>query len=248
MNMAPSQPADGAWPVRPGPVVIIAFFAGDAVLEPAQGQAARADHAPVEIRPRQGAGVENEVAPRYGQFRDDAVGGGAEHGTRSGDVDSAARFQDAAAHHGFHRIAGAGADGDACGEARFHGIFFTERADDVPRLDNAGHIRFRDAQDFQLLRRPFLLDYVVAQAPAGHGAPVDEGVFPFEAGQVHEDIRAVVDELDALFLPGRDVLHEPAGEHGREHDVRFGIACFFPPDSEFLRLQASTSSAVRLSR
>ena len=54
---------------------------------------------------------------------------------------------------------------------------------------------------------------------------------------MHEDVRAVVDELDALFLPGRDVLHEPAGEHGREHDVRFGIARFFAPDGQLLRLQ-----------
>ena len=54
---------------------------------------------------------------------------------------------------------------------------------------------------------------------------------------MHEDIRAVVDELDALFLPGRDVLHEPAGEHGREHDVRFGIARFFAPNRELLRFQ-----------
>ena len=52
---------------------------------------------------------------------------------------------------------------------------------------------------------------------------------------MHEDVRAVVDELDALFLPGRDVLHEPAGEHGREHDVRFGIARFFAPDGQLLR-------------
>ena len=46
-----------------------------------------------------------------------------------------------------------------------------------------------------------------------------------------------MDELDALFFPGRDVFHEPAGKHGREHHVRFGIARFPSPDIEVLGFQ-----------
>ena len=46
-----------------------------------------------------------------------------------------------------------------------------------------------------------------------------------------------MDEFDALFLPGRDVLHEPAGEHGREHHVRFGVARFPSPNVELLCFQ-----------
>ena len=110
-------------------------------------------------------------------------------------------------------------------------------ANNVPGLDDARHVFLVDAQDAQLLIGPLLGHDVVTQAPAGHSAPVDKGVFSLQSGQMHEDVRAVVDELDALFLKGRNMLHEPAGKHGREHDVRLGVARFGRPDIQLQGLQ-----------
>ena len=140
-----------------GSVVVVPFLSGNAVFEPAKSQTARADHAPVEVRARQCPGVKDQVASGDGQFRHDAVRCGAEHGTGPGDVDGVARFQDAAAHHGFHRITGTGADGNACGKACFHSVFFTEMTDDVPRLYDARHEVFGNAQNIELFLGPFFL-------------------------------------------------------------------------------------------
>lgn len=57
--------------------------------------------------------------------------------------------------------------------------------DDVPRLYDARHGRFGNAQDVELFLGPFFFDDVVAESPAGHGAPVDEGILGFKACQVH---------------------------------------------------------------
>ena len=46
-------------------------------------------------------------------------------------------------------------------------------------IDNEKHVFFADAENVQLFLGPFFLHDVIAQAPAGHGAPVDEGIFAF---------------------------------------------------------------------
>ena len=205
----------------------------DVVLEPAQRQSARAHEAPVEIGVGERPRIEDEAEPGAGEFRNDPLRGDAEHRAGPRDVDAAVRFEDAAPQHRLHGVARTRQNGNAGGKARLARDLFGDRADAVPGLDDAGHVLRIDAEDFKLLVGPDLFLDLVAEAPARHGAPVDEGVLALEARKVHEDEGGVVNELHDLaadFFGA--VLEEPAREHRREHGGGLGVARFARPDVE----------------
>ena len=211
-------------------VIAVGRPVADAVLVPAQRQTARTDVTPIEVCVRQRAAVEDEARALARELGNDAVRGDAEHAARARHIDGLPRLQVARSQHGLHRVAGAAADGSAFRKARPTGHLRRQPAHDIPRLHNAGHHVFRNAQQLQLLVRPALLLNLVAQAPAGHGAPVHEHVLRLQARQMRQHVRRVMHELRALPAEFRDVLHEPACEQRREHALRLRIARFATPD------------------
>ena len=205
----------------------------DVVLEPAQGETARADEAPVEVGVGERARIEDEPCARFGELGDDALRRDAEHSAGACHVDALACLEDAGAKHGLHRVACAAQNGNARPEARAFGHCLGKAADFVPGLHDFGHVLPVDAENFELFVGPALFLDVVAQAPAGHGAPVDEGVLALEAREMHENVGGVVHELHAVAIEGLIVLQEPAGEHRGEHRGGNGVARLAAPDLEF---------------
>ena len=208
----------------------------DVVLEPAQRQAPGADKAPVKIGVLQSAAVKDQTGALFGELGNDPLGGDAEHGAGARNVHALTGAENARAEHRLHRVARARTDRGALGKTRARGHLFAHAAHDVQGLENAGHVLFVNAEDFELLVGPFLFLDLVPQAPARHGAPVDEGVFPLKARKVHENVGGVVHELDALLAEGFAVGDEPAREHRREHAVGLRVAGFSAPDVEVERV------------
>ena len=209
----------------------------DIVLEPAEREAARAHEPPVEVRVGERAGIEDEAGAGLRKLGDDARGGDAEHGAGARHVDALVRFKDARAEHRLHRVARARENRNAGGKSGAYRNFLAETAHLVPGLQDAGHVLFVDPEELELFGRPPLRLNVVAEAPARHGAPVDEGILALQARETHEDVGGVVHELNAALAEFGRISEEPAREHGREHRRGFSVAGFAAPDRKLLRVE-----------
>ena len=212
-------------------------MAADIILEPPEGESARAHEPPVEVGVGKRAGIEDEAGAGLREFGNDALGGDAEHGAGARHVDALMRLKDAGPQHRLHRVARARKNRNAGGETRAHGNFLAEAAHLVPGLQDAGHVLFVDPEELELFGGPLFRLNIVAEPPARHGAPVDEGVLALEARETHEDVRGVVHELHAALTEFGRISEEPAREHGREHRRGFRVAGFTAPDRKLFRVE-----------